>query len=412
MRPLSFCMVTTFFPPENFGGDGIFIYRLANALAEDGHRVDVVHCTDSYRLLGGKPMPPVVNHPNVTTFPLKSPFGALSPILTQATGAPWLKSRALKKILDRGHDVVHWHNISLVGGPRVLRMGRGIRLYTTHEHWLVCPTHVLLKYNKEPCVTKDCLRCVLAHKRPPQAWRITGMIERELKNVDGMISPSAFTRRRHEAELPVSMKVIPYFLPELPEEPLEQRQAAESILATESGPYFLYVGRLEILKGVHTLLPVMARRPDFRLLIAGEGLHGTELRRQFAALPNVRFLGNQPRHVLHRLYERATAVVVPSICYEVLGQIIIEGFAAKTPSIVRNLGAPPDIVADAAGGLAYDTDAELEAAMDQLTRNPELRKKMGESGFAHYLERFTKEAHFRDYFAMIRGIASAKGISL
>src|ERR1019366_6544372 len=31
-------------PPYSFGGDGIYVYRLAHALAEAGHQVDVIHC--------------------------------------------------------------------------------------------------------------------------------------------------------------------------------------------------------------------------------------------------------------------------------------------------------------------------------------------------------------------------------
>ena len=43
-------MVTTFFPPHNFGGDGIHVYRLSNELARRGHEVTVVYPRDAYRL--------------------------------------------------------------------------------------------------------------------------------------------------------------------------------------------------------------------------------------------------------------------------------------------------------------------------------------------------------------------------
>jgi hypothetical protein len=46
------------------------------------------------------------------------------------------------QILETGFDVIHYHNISLVGGPTILAYGQGIKLYTMHEYWLVCPTHV------------------------------------------------------------------------------------------------------------------------------------------------------------------------------------------------------------------------------------------------------------------------------
>ena len=165
MRPLKFCMITTFYPPQNFGGDGIFIHRLSNELAKAGHSVDVIHDVDAYRSLGrpgrapGR-APPERHAPSRS----RSRAGILSPLLTQQTGAPWLKRKKIARVLEKGHDVVHFHNVSLVGGPKVLAMGGGIKLYTTHEHWLVCPTHVLFKFNREPCFEKECLQ---VRPRPP-----------------------------------------------------------------------------------------------------------------------------------------------------------------------------------------------------------------------------------------------------
>lgn len=56
-RPLRFCMITTFYPPYNFGGDGIFVQQLSQELARRGHHVEVVHCADAYRLLAGRARP-------------------------------------------------------------------------------------------------------------------------------------------------------------------------------------------------------------------------------------------------------------------------------------------------------------------------------------------------------------------
>src|SRR5450755_3231509 len=66
-RPLRFCFLTTFYPPYSFGGDAIFVSRLANALARRGHEVEVIHCVDSYRMFA-KTEPPaqLLDHPNVT----------------------------------------------------------------------------------------------------------------------------------------------------------------------------------------------------------------------------------------------------------------------------------------------------------------------------------------------------------
>ena len=74
-RPLRFCMITTFYPPYNFGGDGIFVRQLSNELARRGHHVEVIHCIDSYRLMAGrKPIGTYNDHPNV----MYTVFGATS----------------------------------------------------------------------------------------------------------------------------------------------------------------------------------------------------------------------------------------------------------------------------------------------------------------------------------------------
>src|SRR5260370_23565124 len=85
-------------------------------------------------------------------------------------------------------------------------------------------------------------------------------------------------------------------------------------------------------------------------------------------------------HSRWQLYRRAIAVVVPSICYETFGIIIIEAFSVKTPVIVNNLGALPEVVEDSGGGLIYSGPDELAAAMDRLANESGLRRKLGVTG--------------------------------
>lgn len=49
MKSLRFCMVTTFYPPWGFGGDGIAVQNLSRALVADGHSVTVLHNVDAFR---------------------------------------------------------------------------------------------------------------------------------------------------------------------------------------------------------------------------------------------------------------------------------------------------------------------------------------------------------------------------
>src|SRR5262245_34214737 len=192
-RALRFAMLTTFYPPHSFGGDAMGVQRLSRALVRRGHHVTVIHDVDAYNALahGGEPAP--ASEPDgLEVVRLRSGLGVLSPLLTQQMGAPVVNGRRIQRILSDGNfDVVNFHNVSLVGGPQLLSYGGGaLKLYMAHEHWLVCPMHVLWRYGRELCTKRDCLRCTLAHRRPPQVWRYTGHLERQLDHIDAFIAMS------------------------------------------------------------------------------------------------------------------------------------------------------------------------------------------------------------------------------
>ena len=288
-RPLRFCMVTTFYPPYHFGGDAVFVQQLSNELAKRGHHVEVVHCQDAYQLLSGaRQFAPYHDHPNVTVHRLKSSAGLLSPLITQQTGLPGLKSSRLRSILEKPFDVIHFHNISLVGGPKVLEYGRAVKLYTLHEYWLVCPTHMLFKFGREACAEQSCLACTIVQRRPPQLWRYTRMTEAATRHVDMFIAPSRFCMQKHrEMGLQRPIVELPHFTSRWSHD-----EQIQKYIPRES-PYFLFVGRLEKIKGLQTIIPIFRRYKKARLLVAGTGDYEGVLRAMAAGSPNIKFLGHQ-----------------------------------------------------------------------------------------------------------------------
>ena len=404
-RPFRFCMITTFYPPYNFGGDGIFVHRLSNELARRGHQVNVIHCADAYRFLARQePTGTYDNHPNVTVHGLKSRFGFLSPLATQQTGFPFFKSGQIQRILEKGFDVIHYHNISLVGGPKILEYGQGIKLYTMHEHWLVCPTHILFRFNRAPCMRPHCFLCNLTYKRPPQWWRYFGLLEAAVKHVDTFISPSHFTKdKHHQMGLNIPIVHLPNFVPPVE---LSSSTVEEAIGEALNEPYFLFVGRLEKLKGLQTLIPVFRHYQKAQLLIAGTGNYESELKQLAKDNANIHFLGYVSGQPFQTLYRHAVAVIVPSICFEVFPSVTIEAFRQQTPAIVRNLGGMPEIIEESGGGIVYDTEEELVAAMDQLLAEPSYRDDLGRLGYQAYQQNWTTEAHLERYFALIHKIAT------
>ncbi|MEQ1693789.1 MAG: glycosyltransferase family 4 protein, partial [Gemmatimonas sp.] len=214
---LRFAFLTTFYPPYNFGGDGIGIQRLARGLVRAGHEVTVIHDVDAYESLAKAPPPAASSEPDgVEVISLRSGWGMLSPLLTHQSGRPIANGARLRRLLDDGQfDVINFHNISLIGGPGLLEYGDGVKLYMAHEHWLVCARHVLWRHGRETCTGRQCFRCQLHYRRPPQWWRWTGLLERQLHHVDAFIAMSDFSRDKHrEFGFPREMEVLPYFLPD------------------------------------------------------------------------------------------------------------------------------------------------------------------------------------------------------
>jgi len=407
-RTLNFLHLTTFYPPYSFGGDAMYIYRLCHALADAGHHVDVIHCIDSYHLLHpAEPEVKFADHPNVATHGLRSGYGWLSPLLTHQTGQPYLKQKYIRNVLDsKQYDVIHYHNISLLG-PGILSLESDhshiVKIYTTHEHWLICPTHVLWKFNSFPCDKPKCLKCTVMAKRPPQIWRYTNLLAKASQEVDQFVSPSRFTGQMHaERNFSRHVEHLPYFIDRV------DHDWKDPGPRPQERPYFLFVGRLEVIKGLQTLIALWKRVPDFDLLVAGAGNYEKQLQAQASSNPRIKFLGALPQRELGALYFHALACIVPSITYETFGIIIIEAFARKTPVIARDLGALPEVIHGSGGGFVYHTDEELLDAIRRISTSPMLRSRLGEKGYRAFIQWWSREAHMELYFGFLHKAANKK----
>lgn len=408
-RPLRFCLATTFYPPYGFGGDAVAVKRLAEALARRGHAVRVVHDRGAYEQLGGAvaDSDPPAEPDGVERVALGgSTLDRLDLVLSHQAGRPVIRSRRLAELL-RGFDVVHFHNVSLLGGPGILRYGEGVKLCTLHDYWFVCPTHILWRMNREPCERRTCLRCTIASGRPPQLWRGTGAIPRATGEVHAFLAGSEFARRRHtDVGLRGRIEILPPFVPDHDIE--RGRRAAGTGRSHPGRPFFLVVSRLEEPKGVQDVIRTFASFRRAELVIAGRGAFEPRLREMADGLGHVRFLGWQEHDALGDLYRRARAVVVPSRCYESFGLVAIEALAAGAPVVVRDRGALPEIVAATGGGLVYGHPDELGPLLDRLLDRPDLGPDLGERGRRVVERDYSESAHLERYLDLVRDLISRR----
>jgi glycosyltransferase involved in cell wall biosynthesis len=400
-RPIRFCLLTTFYPPWNFGGDGIQVERLAHALADRGHQVTVVCAPKVHRILSRQRATEARGHPGVEVVKLDD--GLLSLTSTYLSGRPLRSRRRLERLLGDGFDVIHYNNPSLLGAPALLGMGDGLKLYTVHEQWLLCASHVLWRRSGRVCENPPCWDCEITHLRPPQMWRRTGLLSRSLRHLDALIFPSRTSAGLHRRFAPlVRTEVIEHFVPETP-------RGGGPAPAPPGRPYFLYCGRLEPIKGVGTLIEAFRRRGAYELVIAGDGGLEARLRREAADLPQVRFTGRLDPAELAPLYRGARAVLMPTLGHEVLGLTALEAFSAGTPVIAHDFGALGELIAGTGAGISYRTPEELDAALNRLASDDRLRDALGRRGRAAFEQRFSVEVYLRRYLSLIEELARGRG---
>lgn len=396
---MRFCMLTTFYPPYSYGGDATYVRGLSRSLVQLGHEVDVIASTDAFLVRSSMPHETLTEEDDgVQVHRLRHPLGTTAALISQQTGHAGLYTRSISRLLAQRYDVLHFHNISLIGGPGVLSMGDArARLYSLHEHWLLCPTHIFWKDRNKACDRRTCFSCSIRSGIPPQMWRYTGWRDRQLETVDRLLSPSEFTAERHRhygVTRPIS--VMPLFS-SLEPDPAE----AES----PRRPVMLFVGRVTASKGVEQLVRVAAGLPEIDFFIVGDGDLRQPLARACESCPHIHFTGAIPQSDLVEYYKHASALIVPSIAPETFGLSIVEAAAFETPAIVANgSGGAAEIVAATGGGLLYDDDKSLADAIRQLIFDRVRRARLGALARRGYEQRFTRQKHIDAYLGMIEDV--------
>jgi len=160
-------------------------------------------------------------------------------------------------------------------------------------------------------------------------------------------------------------------------------------------PVILFVGKLlqrkrvdDLVRAAHAASSNLqeARRPY--LIIAGDGPERQGVERLTAhtiGMDRTRFVGFQPPHALPRLYDLATALVLPSD-NEPWGLVVNEAMACGTPAIVTDrVGAGPDLVRQGRTGFIGRCGdvAGLAGHIESVCADPTLADQLGRAARAH-----------------------------
>lgn len=169
---------------------------------------------------------------------------------------------------------------------------------------------------------------------------------------------------------------------------------------------FVYLGRIDRLKGVFTLIDAYARlvgdhgpgTPGLAFVGSAEGPEGRELKVRVAELGlegRVTFAGVQDMQGIQRWLCRALASIVPSICCDNLPNSMLESLAAGAPVIASDQPALREALdGSSAGTLVPQGDADaLARAMDAIMGDPQRVISQSEAARRLAQRRFSEEAH-------------------
>lgn len=184
--------------------------------------------------------------------------------------------------------------------------------------------------------------------------------------------------------------------------PIDKKEAKTHVGIPCGDKNILFVGRIEPLKGIDTMLQAMAliqkRYPEAVkntcMAIVGGDPWSDDLDEEMARLQDLRqeldihdlvtFLGSKDQDILPNYYAAAEVVVMPSH-YESFGMVALEAMAMGTPVIASEVGGLAFLVKDGRNGFhvpSRDPEA-LAERIYTLIADPNCRDSLGQQARAY-----------------------------
>lgn len=377
-------ILTNEFPPSVYGGAGVHVGELTNALrgrVELDIRTfgDHAHDEPGWRVRGYSPNLDVSGAP-----------GELRPVLSAF-------SRNLAMAADTPTaDLVHCHTWYTHLGGLVIGQAYGLPLVVT-----VHSLEPLRPWKREQ----------LGGGYDASVW-----VEREaLEGADAVIAVSDATRRDvldHFAVDPARIHVVHNGIDPVDFAPDPNRDTLRRFGIDPKTPYVLFVGRVTRQKGITILVEAIphldpriavvlaAGQPD-TAEIAAEVEAGLAEARAVAPTRAIHWIPEMlDRRTVRQLYTHAAVFACPS-AYEPFGITNLEAMACGVPVVATRVGGIPEVVDHGRTGLLIDVPDEpstdgaadvaiaLAAAINDLVADPARRAAMGEAGRERAVEQFS-----------------------
>lgn len=287
--------------------------------------------------------------------------------------------REVKRLIKKEKiDVVHVHNTLSLISPSVYyaAFSCGIPvIQTMHNFRMLCPSATFVREGEicEDCVSNG-LGCSVRHAcyRGSKLQTLVSASVLKLHRMLGTyrrlfyICLTDFNRgkllqlnRKNKMVVCESnIFVKPNFVWCLQEQPVQKKD------------FYIYVGRLDSLKGILFLLEGWKDLPEKKLLVCGSGPEEKRIRQYLEKnqMSQVELLGQLSHEKVICLLAEARALVMPSLWYEGQPMVILESYAVGTPVLASDLGNVGNMVLPGVTGLCFapGNARELKQAVERF----------------------------------------------
>jgi len=336
-------LVNSLYYPNSIGGAEKFTQLLAEGLANRGVKVVVV-CIhpykDSIRYYNGVKIYYLYHRNIYFRFKEKNLLDNILKPLNHLIDLynPWIGNVFDKILNTEKPDIVHTNNIYGLS-PIIWKKTKKIKIplvHTLHDYQLICARGVMFKKHK--LCKKQCLECKI----------LTLTKKRLSKSINVVVGISNYVLKKHlEYGLFKDTKkvVIP--------NPLLSEPLSSPKIYVNKPLRFLYLGGIFKHKGFYLLMNIFSKLEkasnNYELWIGGRGEYKENINK------NIKFLSFvKPEDI----YPKVDVVIVPSLCNETFGRIVIEANSYGLPVIGSNRGGIPEIIKHGETGFIFNADKE------------------------------------------------------
>ena len=305
-------------------------------------------------------------------------------------------------------DVVHLNNIHTQLSPVIAKMAheRGIRVvWTLHDTKLVCPCYTCTRDGKwcTECFTDK--KAVISHRCMPGGLpgAIIGYREmmkwnREVLEecTDLFLPPSQFMMDTcvEGGYSPEKFRVLCNFIDV---EKVPQMTQVSQL----KGDYYVYLGRVNEVKGVRTLCKAAAQL-NKKLIVIGDGPISEELRMKSeeSGAP-IEFKGQMKWEEFMPILRGARFMVLPAEWSENNPLTVIESQSLGTPVLGARIGGIPELIEEGISGMTF-TSGDVEDLKDKIILI--FKHEFDYDAIAkNAVERYSSEAYYNKLIEYYKG---------